>query len=1131
MPIPSWIGRERDLKIVVDFAAEYEFAPIGADSTGTYGVGIHVHYTKLTRLTVRADSQYFTNASFPSTNFGPLVTIEPAFRFVPGSRTTGPSPYLPDSRELYAEIPPGSGTWVLQDEPLEDVEYGWKITLDLGYQFTGATRTQVSYIWVGTVTFWGLLATSAGSNGPMGALLHGSGIPGDRTSWRVSITSGFPGIVTNDTPNDWCRTQGTTYATSLTGTVTMTLPLQERFTNEDTKTLLGSGPGVRLTSELGDNLASSAEYPPFQRDYTEVLRPGATHSLQVVANAGAGDETFTLSETVSTSQTRLIDDYLTPIVEPYARAFALGDSGSAVTATLTYSASLDLDGESVGPVTISKTNKAGTASQSSCVAQSPTILGRTTAHNPSGGSIEGALQTYRGKLKLGATSARLMLRPPEQIVATGHLRRLPDQANDVPLDVVLHNHLGAALATLTGVTGSFSHTFSYEGRNGSATALYFDLPAPSSGDTTAQFSGTWAASKSGFPTTLGASITAASASAAGIARPRLCLRGRRWKLWDVVHPTSLDLVAGGSWPTYSVAGLTATTNTGPPATLSLVASSGSGTHQVTFTLPRASAETRYHRIRLRSVGSANQPVRVRRMSGTTVPSQHSHDWTIQTGEEGEWVEVLLDPLASYGGDAHTLAPANATLVPGQWRLDLPASVTIELQWIRALSQTLATLDLVRVSYEDTPAPLVGVVDGSPYGLQLASSDELGDWFGSWDVAAGTVPSGAKPWGHVPPWNGYVDASGPFNQSDWYDADNVAYAAGFGLMRGAEGTPEVFLNKAYRGSVADFDAQELLESVNLFTGCGDVFGHAGGGFGTSTTLWFGILLGGAVTALEVGEEPEGGDWPDVVAYKESDGSERARAGVSGDEHYGILTPDLRAGVGYTLQLDPNEYGALSATGVDRTILRTLWLVQGSQGIDNHNPEVGQYWQALPDGDQIRVRRWDLPVPQAATPDYTTLATTPGSGERDTQPNLFTSGQGRIGLLFRRSGASAGIYETWSEDDGQTWSTPAVAIADAQQPQSAVDISGGILRAGWLRDAGNIGLLKATWQAPGDSSASSVFSLTNAAGGADLRVKSSGYSISAAPAGGSEFLLTCTLEGETSTSDWRSVDDGRSWTRIT
>lgn len=1035
MPIPSWIGRERDLKIVVDFTAEYEFAPIGADSTGTYGVGIHVHYTKLNRLTVRADSQFFTNASFPSTNFGPLVTVEPAFRFVSGTRTTGPSPYLPDSRELYAEIPPGSGTWVLQDEPLEDVEYGWKITLDLGYQYTGATRTQVSYIWVDTVTFWGLLATSAGSNGPMGALLHGSGIPGDRTSWRISIIAGFPGISTNDTPNDWCRTQGTTYATSLTGTVTMTLPLQERWQNEDTKTLLGSGPGVRLTSELGDNVASSAEYPPFQRDYTEVLRPGGTHSLQVVADAGGGDQTFTLSETVSTSQSRLIDDYLTPIIEPYARAFALGDAGSAVTTTLTYSASLDLGGEGVGPVTISKTNKAGTASQTSCVAESPVILGRTTAVNPSGGTIEGALQTYRGKLKLGAVSARLMLRPHEEIIATGHLRRLPDQANDVPVDVVLHNHLGAALTTLTGVMGSFSHTFSYEGRNASASALYFDLPAPSSGDTTAQYSGTWAASKSGFPTTLGASITAASASAAGIARPRLCLRGRRWKLWDVVHPASKDLVSGGSWPDYAVTGVTATENAGPPATLSLVASSGGGTHQVTFTLPRTSAETRYHRIRLRSVGSADQPVRVRRMTGTNTPTQHSHDWTIQTGDDGEWVEVLLDPLGSYGGDAHVLAPAIATLVPGEWRLDLAGDAEIELQWIRALSQTFATLDLVRESYEDTPAPLVGVVDGSPYGLALPSSDELADWFGSWSVSAAAIPSASKPWGHVLPFNGYVDAAGPFDESDWYDADNVAYAAGFGLMRGAGGSPEVFLDQDYRASVADFDAQELLESVNLFTGCGDVFGHSGGAFGTSTTLWFGILLGEAVTALEVGEEPESGTWPDVVAYKTSDGSERARGAATGDEHYGILTPDLRAGVGYTLQLDPDDGGSLTTTGADRTILRTLWLVQLARLIAmacSATGRVCRVWRASGGGLGLEYRTIDSPDTWTAA---TTTLSIGSSGDLDYDK---TSDTQRLWIVYDVAGG--GIESRWSDDEGEAWSVATTISSTGKMPACVVSPTG-------------------------------------------------------------------------------------------
>lgn len=1063
MLIPKWKGRSRDLKIAVDFAAEYEFAPIGADSSGTYGNAIHVHYTKLTRLTVRADSQYFTNGSFPTTNFGPLVTIEPAFRFVAGSRTTGASPYPPDSRQLYLETPPGSGVWVLLDEPLEDVQYGWKITLDLGYQYTGATRTQVNYLWVGTVTFWGVLGSSASSPGPMGALLHSDGaggyLPGDRTSWRVSITAGFPGTAINDTPNDWCRTGGTCYYTSLTGTITMTLPVEERFQNIDEKVMLGTGPGVRLTSELGDNTGNVAEYPPFQRAYSEVLSPGGTHRIVVVADAGAGATTFTLTETVSASQTRLLDDYRTPIIAPYARAFALGDAGGAVTATISYSASLDLDGATVGPVSVSKSNKAGTASETACVAESPVILGRTTAPNAGAGVIEGALQTYRGNLSIGATNALLMLRPPEQLVVSGYLQRLPGLANDVPVDVVLHNHLGTALTTLTGVTGSFSHTYNYEGRNGLAVATYFDLPAPSLGSTTLQASSPWQADRSSYPNALGASITAASASATGIVRPRLCLRGRRWPLWDILHPASVLLVSGGSWPSYSVSGLTATTNTGPPATISLAAGSGAGDHRITFTLPRTSAECRYHRIRLRSVGSASQPVRVRRMTSTLAPTQHVHDWTISTGADGVWVEVLLDPLASYGGDAHVLTPLAATLVPGQWRLDIPASATVELEWIAAEASTFANLDLVRVSYEDTPSPLVSVVDGSPYGLALAPSDELANWFGSWSVSAAATPSSSKPWGHDLPWNGYVDATGPFDQSDWYDTDNVAYAAGFGLMRGAGGAPETFFNRPYIEGTFDpplgggggglggvdpspggtvypgaLDAQEVLEAVQLYPGIGDVFGHSGGGYGTSTTLWFGMLLGEAVSALEVGEALESG-WPDVVANKVSDGSERARGSALGDEHYGILTPDLRAGTAYTLQLDPNEGGTLSATGADRTILRTLWLVQLLQLIAmacSATQRVCRAWRA--GGGVLGLEYRTIGSPDA----WTAVTTSLSVGHSGDLEYDKTSETQRLIVVYEVPGG--GIETRYTDDEGGTWSVATTISADGKAPACAVSPTG-------------------------------------------------------------------------------------------
>jgi hypothetical protein len=198
-----------------------------------------------------------------------------------------------------------------------------------------------------------------------------------------------------------------------------------------------------------------------------------------------------------------------------------------------------------------------------------------------------------------------------------------------------------------------------------------------------------------------------------------------------------------------------------------------------------------------------------------------------------------------------------------------------------------------------------------------------------------------------------------------------------------------------------------------------------------------------------------------------------------------------------------------------------------GVEAVNTWIGWFGVASSEDRQIRWRRWQTPSLFTALPDQDALVT---SGFNDRHPCLLTRFDGRILLSFWSRGRAGGdgIYEMWSEDEGDTWSTPTMSIPSGQYPRSCADIGGGILRAAYVPDTGGVGLVKGTWQSPGDASPSAVFTFQKSTSG-DLRIKKTGFDLSPARDSGSRINLVCTVEGETSTSNWYSEDDGRTWTR--
>lgn len=145
----------------------------------------------------------------------------------------------------------------------------------------------------------------------------------------------------------------------------------------------------------------------------------------------------------------------------------------------------------------------------------------------------------------------------------------------------------------------------------------------------------------------------------------------------------------------------------------------------------------------------------------------------------------------------------------------------------------------------------------------------------------------------------------------------------------------------------------------------------------------------------------------------------------------------------------------------------------------------------------------------------------------QHSIFVTRDKHLVIFYARTGV--GLVETWSYDRGRTWSTGVVAVLNGAYPRIAVSPHNGVLR---MARVGSDKSLRGTYQGPGDPSQSSVFEcqLYNPSTLAleDFETADSTFDIIYAHDG--LVLGSWTIFGESSTSDWVSSDNGRTWRRL-
>lgn len=185
----------------------------------------------------------------------------------------------------------------------------------------------------------------------------------------------------------------------------------------------------------------------------------------------------------------------------------------------------------------------------------------------------------------------------------------------------------------------------------------------------------------------------------------------------------------------------------------------------------------------------------------------------------------------------------------------------------------------------------------------------------------------------------------------------------------------------------------------------------------------------------------------------------------------------------------------------------------RGTDSLESPWGWYHTVDDLGGGIRHRR-----AQDTVPPFTSSATV-RSGAAFWSPRIDRDSSARLLCLYVEEDGSGGFNgrESWSDDDGETWTEADNLFTGATYVDVAADrLTGLILRGGLIS-----GTLWVTRQYPGDSAASAEINT-------GVALDEGQFSLAAAHEGPGRWLLIGVSGG--AAVNYASADDGESWTAV-
>jgi hypothetical protein len=339
------------------------------------------------------------------------------------------------------------------------------------------------------------------------------------------------------------------------------------------------------------------------------------------------------------------------------------------------------------------------------------------------------------------------------------------------------------------------------------------------------------------------------------------------------------------------------------------------------------------------------------------------------------------------------------------------------------------------------------------------------------------------------------------------------------------------------SALTLPAQHLIDSYAGEGGYGDVFETDGGAETGVTYLRFACILRGQSVGIVFNDSHQPAPGAEVEIDDGDFGSGTARA----DGVYQTGSPYVPGNTTAEVTADIGEGSPAINVGFltrhrQRVCFRIVLVEEGVVIYFVYEDWHGHLHAVGATEGNIRYFRSNssLPIPNWAVNGVFVTGDAETEGE-DENPVVVRNWQDRLFILFDRPDEEApetrNVLEVVSDDDGETWSEPTMAIPGGTRPFTITDRNGNQIEAAYV--AGNIA---ARFRGLGETTWSDLFFFTDSAGD-PLAVEDQPFSFDAAFDSPERFVLAVVIDGETSTSLWWSADEAAdsrtkmSWTRVT
>lgn len=652
-----------------------------------------------------------------------------------------------------------------------------------------------------------------------------------------------------------------------------------------------------------------------------------------------------------------------------------------------------------------------------------------------------------------------------------------------------------------------------------------------------------------------------------------------WKKWDALTLTQASEVTADDGSSVTPADGTWTPSTG--VTLSIVSGAVQATIPHTAASPRVTRYWpttatrfnascyRYATIRFRVSGATNLPVTITFGAQSSNFNGRYRSYDEEAGGDGVWVDRIIDLCSpdAYGfldSTGEALTPGTLPEVDSQ-SSRFPLNTTGDgpywgaslLRWIRFEPQSIpggvdVTLDIdsIKVTAGNPFLlsifnPQLGRVDDSPLSRMRAITDGRLSLETVYAKAAGTRTIAEI----VTAINGMPDGAGSDNRG-------FSATAGGGLGDGFHDSARSAAFLGGGGAYYDSGSDQFVPFIDVqaaggtdpslivpamtrysqmvwYAGCGDVLGFGDGSFGGAALLKATRVLraNGNGLLFDLDGAPVTGMVVDAFdVYLGQAAGSGVSGATAGSGYYSTGAPYGRAHrIGQNTRLTPrsaNSPSYLTAWANDWRHRASFRVIQAGGGNPwNLQHGDGSYHSAHVNATGIVYRRSDTATPHDSHgAAWSTAEVQVTNTATDNHPRLGKDYRGRLHLTFERS---SNAYATYSDDDGLTWSAPAMAITGGTKPTLAVGVDGTVVRAAVV--SGTPRTIQGQSQATGETAFSSTFTFKDDSG-ADLSVADDTFHIQQGHEGPSRWLLHVLIEGEAETSHWTSADECRTWTRV-